>query len=721
MFLNRMNKDKGRVPTVLQMEAVECGAASLAMILAYYGAYVPLEKLRVECGISRDGSKASNLLKAARHYGLEAKGFRKEPTHIDNKDLPAIIHWNFNHFLVLEKIHGDYVYLNDPSSGPKRVTNQEFNTSFTGIILQFTQGDTFKSLGHPPSVLKMLKPRLQGSYKEVLFLFLIGVSLTFPGLIIPIFSKVFIDDVILSNRQDWLIPLLIGMLLTALLRSSLTWMREYYLLRFETKLSVQNASKYLWHVLHLPVVFFTQRYAGDISSRMKNNDHIATMLAGRVATTLLSALMVVFYLVLMVYYNLTLTLIALGAALLNIGLMRYISRVRKNTTGKYLKDFGKLYGTSISGIKMIETLKATGAESDFFEKWSGYQAKALNGEQALGSTKNILLIIPNLLSKLSMNLILIIGGLEIIRGNMTVGMLVAFQSLMMSFMEPVVDLVNTGDEFQQLFGDMSRVDDVVHYPIDCNFVERGTGDQKKLSKLVGRISVDNISFGYNPLDPPLIENFSVEISPGSRVALVGGSGSGKSTIARIIAGLYEPWSGEIRFDNQPRKLWSREVLVGSLAVVDQEVSMFNDTIFDNVTMWNKTILESDVIKACKDACIHDDVTMKTGGYQYIAEEEGNNFSGGQRQRLEIARTLAINPSILILDEATSALDPKTEKLIDENIRKRGCSCLIVAHRLSTIKDCDEIIVLDKGKIVERGIHQDLMALKGHYAALVGSH
>lgn len=721
MIILKEKNFKRKIPTVLQMEAVECGAASLAMILGYYGAHIPLEKLRIECGVSRDGSKASNLLKVARNYGLIAKGFKTDLQKLKSFDHPCIIHWNFNHFLVLDRIVGDFVYLVDPSSGPKRVSLDELDLSFTGVVLVFEPSVDFKKIGEPAKMHKMLSTRIKGSKKEMVYLLLVGLCLSLPGMLTPIFSKVFVDDILLSHRDEWLMPLLAGMTLATVLRGFLTWLREFYLLRFESKLSITNASKYLWHVLHLPVEFFNQRFAGDISSRMESNERIAMALSGKITSSVLNCIMLIFYVLLMLYYNVPLTILAILIALLNFYILQKITIKRKDLNQKKLLDKGKLHGTSISGIKTIETLKATGSEMDFFEKWSGYHAKVLNGAQEIGVSSQLLLSVPSLLSKLCFNSVLIFGGYKIIRGEMTIGSLVAFQSLMVSFMQPVIDLVNLVDELQQLRGDMIRIDDVLNYSKDSNFASVCDDAPLKsthLEKLSGHVVVEDLSFGYNPLDAPLIEGFNIKIKPGERIALVGGSGSGKSTIARIISGLYKPWSGKVTFDSMIRTEIGKVQLVNSIAVVDQNISMFNASIKENITLWNKHVSDYDVIQACKDACIHDDITKKDGGYNHIVSEGGTNFSGGQRQRLEIARALALNPSILILDEATSALDPQTERRIDENIRRRGCTCIIVAHRLSTVRDCDEIIVLEWGKIIERGTHECLKQGNGHYMTLL---
>lgn len=710
---------KAKVPTVLQMEGVECGAASLAMILAYFGKYIPLEELRIACGISRDGSKASNILKAARKYGFEAKGFRNEPESLKEMPMPVVVHWNFNHFLVVEGFKKGKVFLKDPASGSRVVTDEEFSKSFTGITLAFTPTPEFQKDRKKPSLISSLKRRLKGSETALIYVILVGLALVVPGLAIPVFSRVFVDDILLSGKYSWVIPLLIGMGATAILRGLLTWLQQVYLLKLETKIAVTSSGQFLWHILRLPAEFFSQRFAGDITSRMQSNDNVAKLLSGKLATTALNLVMIIFYFALMLQYNVVLALVGLIIASVNFLYLKTVSVRRVDQNNKLLQDQGKVIGTGMVGLQIIETLKATGSESDFFAMWSGYQAKALNSEQNIGVSSQFLTAFPSFLTGINNAIVLALGGFLILEGQMTIGMLVAFQSLMASFMGPVTDMVGLGTELQEMQGEMNRLDDVLKYPIKKEIVDAdGENTCYTGEKLEGFVELKQITFGYSSLEPSLIEDFSLKLRPGSRVALVGGSGSGKSTIAKIIAGIHSPWSGEIFFDGRPCAAFSKAVINNSLAMVDQEINMFQGTVRDNITLWDETISDAEMIRAAKDACIHDDITARSGGYDHLVEEGGKNFSGGQRQRLEIARALVQNPSIIIMDEATSALDPLTEKRVDENIRRRGCTCIIVAHRLSTIRDCDEIIVMEKGRIMERGTHDELKDNDGIYAGLI---
>ncbi len=729
------------VPTILQMEAVECGAASLAMVMAYFKRWVPLEQLRVDCGVSRDGSNAANVMAAAELYGLVGSGYKMEIEGFADTKFPCIVFWNFNHFLVLEGFSRDRtkVYLNDPASGRRTIAMEEFDKSFSGIVLTFEPGPEFERGGSPPSVYAGLATRVKGMKIAVTFVILAGLGLVIPGLAIPTFTKVFIDDVLIDGSKAWLGPLLAGMALTGVMRAGLTALQSHYLMRAQTKLAIATTGRFLWHVLRLPIDFFMHRYAADISSRIASNDRVAQVLTGDLATNVIGVVTAVFYVVLMWQYDILLTVVGIVAALVNLVLLRFISRSRADESQKMLQENGKLMSTAMTGVQGIETIKATARETDFFARWSGFQAKSAMAEQRMAVSSTVLSVVPSTLSALASATVLGIGGWRVMNGDMSIGMLVAFQSLLMSFSGPIDDFVRLGDVIQRLSGDMKRLDDVTNYKIDHVFdneethapahaagadgaqASAGAAPPKHVRRLAGFVALENICFGYNRLDEPLIKDFSLSLTPGDRVAIVGGSGSGKSTIAKLLAGVYRPWSGRVLFDHMPREEITRSRLANSFAMVDQDIFFFEGSIRENISLWDSTLPDEAIQRACKDACIHDDVSSRRGGYASEVEEDGKNFSGGQRQRMELARALVNDPTILVLDEATSALDAATEKIVDDHIRRRGCTCVIVAHRLSTIRDANEIIVLERGVVVQRGTHDEMLKVEDSpYAKLIHS-
>jgi NHLM bacteriocin system ABC transporter peptidase/ATP-binding protein len=713
-----------KVPTVLQMESVECGAAALSIILGYFGKFVPLEKLRIACGVSRDGLKATNIIKAAKEFGLESKGYAKSIEKLMQIQTPAIIFWNFNHFLVLEGFTQKRVYLSDPAQGRYHVTHQEFDEAYTGVVLTFNPSATFEKGNEKRGLMASLASRVASSKVSILYIILASLFLVIPGLVIPSFMQIFIDKYLVNGYSGFVMPLLLIMGATLIINAVLVYLQQYYLLKLETKLALATSSKFLWHVFHLPIAFFTQRYSGEIGNRVSLNDKVAKLLSGNLANSVLNVIVVIFYALLMFSYDVSLTMIGIFMAVLNVMVLKYVSRARKDGNRRLSNDTGKLLGTTTSGISMIETLKASGRENDFFANWVGYLAKVMNSQQELGWLSIRLNALPPLLTSLTTTLILGLGALRIMDGEMTLGALVAFTYLMGNFISPVNQLISVGTMLQETEADMGRIDDVMNYEVDDQFVENKepikTDNSKEAinNKLIGYFEMKDVTFGYNTTMPALIENFNLKLKPGSRVALVGGSGSGKSTVAKVASGLYSPWKGEILFDGKLKSDIPRHIITESLAVIDQDVLIFNGTIKENISFWDSTISDKNIIQSARDAAIHDIIAVRKDAYDSTVMEGGGNFSGGQRQRLEIARALATNPSILIMDEATSALDPTAEKIVMDNIKKRGCTCLIVAHRLSTIMDCDEIIVMEYGKIVERGTHQELIKQHGVYAQLV---
>ena len=716
-----ITKGVAKVPVIMQLEALECGAASLAMIMAYYNKWVPLEQVRVDCGVSRDGSNARNVLRAARSYGFTAKGYRFEPDALrESGRFPCIIHWNFNHFVVLNGFRGKYAYINDPARGTVRITMEEFDHSFTGICLIFEPNEQFQPGGKPKSTLEFAKKRLKGAGAAVAFVMLTSVITYLFGIINPNMTQIFMDRLLTHVNDEWLYPYIGLMSVLAVIQLVVAWTEAIYRLRINGKMAVIGNTSFMWKVLRMPIEFFSQRMAGDILQRQGTNATIASTLVNTFAPLALNTIMMFLYLFFMLQSSVLLTLIGLVTMVLNMFVSQYISLKRINITRVQLRDTGKLAATTVSGIEMVETIKASGAENGFFQKWAGYQASVNSAQVRFERLNQYLGLIPSFLSQAASYAVQILGVYLAMNGKFTLGLIMQFQVYLTAFMAPAQTLISAGQTIQEMRTQMERIEDVMEYPTDPFVVDKPLEETTDYGKLRGNVELKNITFGYSRLADPLIKDFSMNLKTGSRVAFVGTSGCGKSTLSKLISGLYQPWSGEILFDGKPISDIDRSVFTGSVAVVDQDIILFEDTIANNIKMWDDTSEDFEMILAARDAQLHTDIMQREGGYQYKLTEGGKDLSGGQRQRMEIARVLAQDPSIIILDEATSALDAKTEYDVVKAIKDRGITCIVIAHRLSTIRDCDEIIVLNKGNVVERGTHEELYAKGGYYTELVTS-
>ena len=714
-------KGRAHVPVIMQMEALECGAASLAMVMAYYEKWVPLEQVRLDCGVSRDGSNAKNMLVAARSYGFEAQGFRCEPEALrESISLPCIIHWNFNHFVVLDGFRGNFAWINDPARGEVKVPMEEFDAAFTGICLQVTPGPDFAPSGKPKSTIDFARKRLKGAGAAVAFVLLSTVIGYLFGIINPIFTRFFMDRLLTGENRELLMPFLGLMALMGLAQVVTSWIQAVYALKINGKMAIVGSSEYMWKVLRMPMEFFSQRMAGDILQRQGTNATIAATMVNTLTPLLLNTIMMVFYLVVMLRYSVMLTMVGIVTIVLNLFVSQMISKKRVNITRVQMRDAGKLAAATVSGIQMVETIKASGAENGYFQKWAGYQASVNAQNVRYARLNQFLGIIPSVLSSVAEALVLILGVMLVMQNRFTLGSIMLFQGFLNAFMAPAMTIIAAGQSLQEMRTEMERVEDVMQYPMDENFKDAPLDENADYSKLSGDVELRNVSFGYSRLGKPLIQNFSMHVKPGSRVAFVGPSGCGKSTLSKLISGLYQPWSGEILFDGKPISQIDRGVFTGSVAVVDQDIVLFEDSIAENIKMWDKSIEDFEMILAARDAQIYDDIMAREGGFSGGLTEGGKDLSGGQRQRLEIARVLAQDPSVIIMDEATSALDARTEYELVKAVKDRGITCIVIAHRLSTIRDCDEIIVLDHGCVVERGTHDELMAMNGAYTELIAS-
>ncbi|MFF9978660.1 NHLP family bacteriocin export ABC transporter peptidase/permease/ATPase subunit [Streptomyces erythrochromogenes] len=712
-----------RTPTVLQMEAVECGAAALAMVLGHHGRFVPLEELRIACGVSRDGSRASNLLKAARGYGLKAKGMQMDLAALTALRGPAVLFWEFNHYVVYEGTTRRFgrrgAYVNDPGKGRRFVPMDEFDACFTGVVLTFEPGDGFRRGGRRPGVLGSMPARLRGTSGTMAAAVVSSLLLVAVGASVPALSRTYIDMFLIGQQTSLLGVLFASMAVALALTATLTALQQTNLLRGRVISSTLGSARFFRHLLRLPVAFYTQRNPADLVQRLQSNDAVAETLARDLSAAGVDAVVVVLYAVLLWTYDPQLTLVGVAVALLNVVALRIAIRLRATGTRKLRAENARLTNTSYGGLQLIETMKATGGENGFFRRWAGQHAVTLDVQQRLGVPSAWLAIVAPTLAALNSALILTIGGLRAVEGHLTVGLLVAFQALVTSFTAPISRLGGVAGRIQDFAADVARLGDVENFPVDPVYARRGPAASTR--RLKGHVELDGITFGYSPLDPPLLKDFSLAVGPGQQVALVGGSGSGKSTVSRLISGLHTPWAGAVRIDGMRLEDIPRGALAASVSFVDQDVFLFEGTVRDNVTLWDPTIEDEAVVTALEDAAVYEVVARRPGGIHSRVEQDGRNFSGGQRQRLEIARALVRRPSVMVLDEVTSALDAVTEQVIIDNLRRRGCACVVIAHRLSTVRDSDEIVVLDRGTVVERGRHEHLVAARGAYAALVKEH
>jgi NHLM bacteriocin system ABC transporter peptidase/ATP-binding protein len=712
-----------RTPTVLQMEAAECGAACLAIVLRHYGRVVPLLELRQVCGVSRDGSDAASLVRAAQLYGLEGKGFRLDLAALRRQRMPLILFWEFNHFLVLEGFRGNRVALNDPASGPRWLSLEAFSAGFTGVVLEMRPGPGFRRGGRPPLAWGLLLRRLAPEWRAAAFTVLAGLLLLVPQLAMPVFTQIYIDDVWGSALRHWLKPMLWAMALTIVVQAIGGQLQQLGIRHLRHRLESRGAQEFEAHVLALPDGFFRQRYAGDISQRQGLNRELAEFLAQRVLPLLQGSVLLVLYLLLTLAYSPRLGLVVAISTSLNALMVVLSLRQQRDATLQLQKDAGKAEGSLMAALMEIEMVKSTATEADVLQRFAGYQRRVQAFVHHLSRRQAALGLVPTLLSQLNTLGVLVVGFLLVLQGQITLGMLLAAQQVAAGLKGEIDRLVGFVADLPRIETAVLRLQDVLDHPIDPLLrtttppsLAPWPAGRRRLS---GRVEIEDLVYRFAPVRPPLIEGLSLTIEPGMRVALVGASGSGKSTLARLIAGLLPISAGQIRFDGYPLTAIPRPVAVASLAMVQQEIAIYGLSIRENLRLWRSDLGDEALLEACRDAQLLELIEAMPGGLNTQLAEGGRNLSGGQRQRLELARALLQEPAILILDEATSALDAETERRVEEALRRRACTQIVVAHRLSTIRDADLILVLDAGRVVQRGRHEELIAeSEGLYARLL---
>jgi NHLM bacteriocin system ABC transporter peptidase/ATP-binding protein len=705
-----------RTPTLLQMEAVECGAVALGIVLAHYGRWVPLEELRARCGVSRDGSRASHVAAAAAQYGLKVQAFRMEPGNLRDAPKPLIGHWGMNHFVVIDEVTESFAYINDPATGPRRISIEELDRLFTGIAIQFEPGEEFRPGGTPPLAINGIKQRIRANAAAFSYIVILSLLLIMPALLIAAFSQIFVDDILIARFDNWLPTLLWSMVGTAVVMGVLTWLQLDTLLRLETRLSAMGSAQFLEHLMRLPISFFAQRHPGDIGARVILNDRIARLVSGDVGRGLLGLVTAAAYVLAMLFYDLLLTLIVVLAAVLNLLALAVLSRSLRDDNQRLMARSMRAEGLAKQGLQMIETYRSSGTEHLLLAQLAGQRAAMANITQRLALRRAMLDGMPAFIAIAAGAALLAVGGARIMSGDMTIGQLVAFQALAMGFMAPVAQLMSVATQMQDARANLMLLEDTLHNQPAPEFND--AAPHALAARFAGRVELRDVTFGHSNLEPPLLDGVSLTIEPGQRYGVVGGSGSGKSTLALLIAGLYRPWSGAILIDGKPIEALPRDVLRREVAVVDQQGFLFDGTVRDNLSMWDTTLADERLVDCARTANIHADILTRRGGYAAAVSEEGRNWSGGQRSRIELARALVNDPAILILDEATAALDNRAEATLMRNLRRRGCTMLIVAHRLSLVRDCDMIIVMEKGRIVQQGRPEDLAAMPGPFRTML---
>lgn len=708
-FTPRLIPGVVRTPTMMQMESLECGAAALGIVLAYHGRYEPLEQLRVRCGVGRDGAKVSNLLRAARSFGLEAGAWSTEAGELPKLKAPFMVFWNFNHFVVVEGFSDGVVYLNDPASGRRTVAQADFAAAFTGVVLTFAKTPQFEPGGATGSLLKTMLQRITSDRPALAFAALAGLFLVIPGMVIPVFTRLFVDRILIDNQMGWFLPILLGLLLSTLLEAGLAWLQGSHLLRLQYKLALSATGRYFWHILHLPVLYFAQRAPGEIASRLSLNESVAKVVSGDLARALINGGLAFFFVAVMLTYDVLLTSISVAVVAISMAAFHFAARRTQELSVTYAIADGRLRGNASNGIAMLETLQASADDSHFYTKYMAQHALVVSANQRMETSSAQYSQVPAFLMMFNTTLILVIGGFRVMDGYLTIGMLIAYQGLVANFARPMSDLFNVLEKVQRLRGDLQRLDDVLNCAPDP-LTEHPVPARPDLSqKLSGALSLHDVRFAYSPQDKPLFDQLSMQVLAGERIGIVGASGAGKSSLARLIAGMYAPDGGEIRFDGQARAAHPRELLASSVAHVDQDIQFFEGTIRENLTLWDRSLGEAQMVAAARDALIHDFIMGLPQGYDTRMDENGRNLSGGQRQRLEIARALTLNPRVLLLDEATSSLDAASEARILDNCRRRGCTVLVTTHRRFVLNACDRVMVLQNGRIAEEGLFDELYA------------
>ncbi|MBW7920581.1 MAG: ATP-binding cassette domain-containing protein [Rubellimicrobium sp.] len=704
-----------RTPTILQMETAECGAASLAIICAHWGLWKTLEEMRVLCNVSRDGASALGIARAARGLGLDVTASRAEPAALRGLRHPSILHWRMNHFIVLESVTRRRARINDPASGPRTITLSELDEGFTGILIELAPGAGFRRAGRAPGLLRGLRQRLAGEGAGLAFTLLLALALVVPGLFAPVFTQVYIDQILIARHANWLWPLIGAICVTALVMAALTWLQHEVLLRLETALTLRGALRLARHLLRLPLGYFAQRHPGEVASRVMVNDRVGQLISTQLGMLVLSGITALAYLAAMLAYAPLLTLPVAVAATVDFLAFVAVSRSLQDANRRMVGAMTGQAGFAKEGLRMIEAWAARGQQETFRARLVGMHARLANLQQEVAAPQIWLGALPVLTATLAAGATLVLGGNMVMDGRLSIGALIAFQALMMAFFAPFGQLIRLSGGIMDGLAIMRVLDDTLDHPPAPEFAPAVAG--RASGKLAGGVELCGVSFGH-AAHAPLLHDISLTLAPGERLGVVGASGSGKSTLGALIARHIAPQAGQVRFDGQPLDGIGRDIFRASLAHVDQQSVIFQASVRENVTLWDASLPEDRVIAACRAAAIHDDILRRPGGYGAMLAEGGANLSGGQRARIEIARALVREPRLLILDEATAALDARTEALVLDRIAALGLTLVVIAHRWSALRHVDRVVVLEDGRIVQDGNPAALLAAPGPFRSLM---
>jgi ATP-binding cassette subfamily B protein len=706
-----------RVPVLRQMSAVECGAACLAMLLSYYGRPTSVSEVRERCQVGRDGLSALDIVKAARTYGLRVRAISLQEDDLGLVTLPAIVHWEFNHFVIVERAAHTWVDVVDPGLGRRRLTREEFFKSFTGIVLMLEPGAHFDRSSTPRRL--RLGSYLWSYLKLAPFSIaqILGASLLLQlfGLAVPLLTALVVDQILPFRLRDTLSLLTVGLFMLMAAQLVTTWLRASVLLYVQTRVDSRMMLGFFEHLLSLPLRFFQQRSSGDLLSRLSSNVVIRDTISNQVISTLLDGSFVLTYLLILFVRSPAFGWLVLGLGLAQVAILLASHRVIRAQATRELLAQGKAQGYAAEVLVGITTLKAAGAEERALRRWTNLFFDQMNASVRRSQLAALVETTTSNLRASAPLILLVIGTFQVLNGTLQPGTMLALVTLAGSFLVPLSSLVASGKQLQLVQAHLERVADVLEAEPEQDLLA-----VKEPPCLTGHIRLEQVSFRYAPTLPPLLHNISLTIQPGQKVAIVGRTGSGKSTLGHLLLGLYLPTSGEVYYDRLPLRALNYQAVRAQFGVVTQGSALFSGTIHENIALNQPGMSMEQVINAATAAAIHDDILQMPMAYETFVAEGGSALSGGQRQRLGLARALATNPVILLLDEATSALDVVTEQAVEQNLRALACTQIIIAHRLSTIRHADLILVLDQGTIVEQGTHEELLWKQGHYAQLIQS-